>query len=103
MASAGPSGANQAAPRVITPTLPEPVVQMETKGFQIAQIAEKGIEHETSKIDTDSSEYDDMRVVTAYYHSVHWKENCKMQETNVTHCQDMIVRQLKGLRWRYGI
>ena len=44
-----------------------------------------------AKVDTDLSEYDDMCVVTAYNHSVHSKKNCKMQETDLTRYQYMIM------------
>ena len=71
---------------------------METRDLQVA---EKGIEHEMAKIDIDSSEYDDMCVVTAYIHSVHSKKNCQMQATDLTRYQYMTMRQVKDLRWRY--
>lgn len=103
MASAGPSQSDQAALGVIppsNPTLSKPEAHAKSTELQVAT---QLLEHEMSLIYNECPHPQDLRVVSAYYGSVHFRETREMEGPDLTRYQDMIAEQLQGLRWRYRI
>lgn len=67
------------------------------------QIAVQFLEHEISLIENECPHPQDLRIVSAYYHTDHFKKNCTMQGPDLTVYQKKIADQLHGLKWRCRI
>lgn len=67
------------------------------------EAAEGALESEFSLVDTDMPFHDDMRMVSAFYGTAHFKKTHRLVGSDLVKYGKMMAKQLEGLRWRFRV
>ena len=100
------SQANQTARRVITPTNPAlpPTANTDTNmTAENLEATEGALESEFSLVNTDTPFPEDLRMVSEFYGTAHFKKNHRMVGSDLVKYGKMMADQLEGLRWRFRV